>query len=60
MQFERTADGKMNNLPKPCIDTGMGLERIASVMQGVNDNYQNDNFIAIIDNILKTIKDRNS
>lgn len=59
MQFERTADGKMNNLPKPCIDTGMGLERIASVMQGVHDNYQNDNFSAIIDNILKTIKSYN-
>jgi alanyl-tRNA synthetase len=44
-------------LPKPCIDTGMGLERIASVMQNKNDNYEIDLFQNIIDEIKKiTIK----
>lgn len=51
MQFEKTKDGKKINLPKPCIDTGMGLERIASVMQGKNDNYEIDLFENIIDGI---------
>ena len=51
MQFEKTKDGKKINLPKPCIDTGMGLERIASVMQGKNDNYEIDLFENIIDEV---------
>ncbi|HXN79765.1 MAG TPA: alanine--tRNA ligase, partial [Steroidobacteraceae bacterium] len=42
MQFERSADGRMTPLPKPSVDTGMGLERIAAVMQGVHSNYDID------------------
>jgi alanyl-tRNA synthetase len=42
MQFEQFADGKRINLPKPSVDTGMGLERLAAVMQGKHDNYDVD------------------
>ena len=48
MQFEQHADGTRTNLPKPSIDTGMGLERIAAVMQGVHDNYDTDLFKTLI------------
>ncbi len=48
MQFEQSADGAREALPKPSIDTGMGLERIAAVMQGVHDNYDTDTFKALI------------
>jgi alanyl-tRNA synthetase len=48
MQFEQLPDGKRLELPKPSIDTGMGLERIAAVLQGTHDNYQIDLFRAII------------
>jgi alanyl-tRNA synthetase len=48
MQFERHASGEMVPLPKPSIDTGMGLERISAVMQGVHDNYEVDLFAKII------------
>ena len=48
MQFEQLASGERTNLPKPSIDTGMGLERIAAVLQGVHDNYDIDLFRAII------------
>ena len=48
MQFERDAEGNMTALPKPSIDTGMGLERIAAVMQGVHNNYDIDLFQHLI------------
>ncbi|MDO9335334.1 MAG: alanine--tRNA ligase [Caulobacter sp.] len=48
MQFEQHADGTRTSLPKPSIDTGMGLERIAAVMQGVHDNYDTDLFKTLI------------
>jgi len=48
MQFERSADGKMTPLPKPSVDTGMGLERTAAVMQGVHSNYDIDLFRNLI------------
>jgi alanyl-tRNA synthetase len=48
MQFERSADGRLTPLPKPSVDTGMGLERIAAVMQGVHSNYDIDLFKNLI------------
>ena len=48
MQFERHKDGRLNKLPKPSVDTGMGLERISALMQGSNDNYQTDTFRQLI------------
>ncbi|WP_454690879.1 alanine--tRNA ligase [Achromobacter aloeverae] len=70
MQFERDVAGNMPRLPKPCVDTGMGLERIAAVLQGVHSNYEIDLFQHLIaaaaretgvkdlgDNSLKVIAD---
>lgn len=56
MQYEQHLDGKRTNLPKPCIDTGMGIERIATVLQQIHNNYETDlfrNLIQSAENIVK-------
>jgi alanyl-tRNA synthetase len=53
MQFDRDAAGKMNPLPRPSVDTGMGLERLAAVLQGVHNNYDIDLFQNLIAAIAK-------
>ncbi|KZZ47159.1 alanine--tRNA ligase, partial [Oleiphilus sp. HI0085] len=55
MQFNRTADGVMHDLPKPSVDTGMGLERIAAVMQDVHTNYEIDLFQTILNGASKIL-----
>ena len=52
MQFDRDTTGKLHPLPKPSVDTGMGLERIAAIMQGVHTNYDIDLFKGLINNII--------
>ena len=51
MQYDRAADGTLTPLPKPSVDTGAGLERIAAVMQSEDDNFHTDAFLPIIDRV---------
>ena len=55
MQFNRHADGTMEPLPKPAVDTGMGIERISAIMQGVHSNYEIDVFQKLIKAAAETI-----
>ena len=56
MQFDRAADGTLSKLPAPSVDTGMGLERVAAVMQGVHNNYDIDLFKTLIGAVAKLAK----
>ena len=51
MQFDRSADGTLTPLPRPSVDTGAGLERIAAVMQGTDDNFHTDLFQPLLDRV---------
>lgn len=55
MQYNRHSDGTMEPLAKQSIDTGMGLERIAAIMQGVHSNYETDTFVALINAAAKAV-----
>ena len=55
MQYNRKSDGKLYDLPKPCVDTGMGLERITAVIQNVHSNYNTDAFQDLSNIILNSI-----
>ncbi len=56
MQFEQVSKDKRINLPKPSVDTGMGLERIAALLQGTHDNYETDHFKKIINSASEIVK----
>jgi len=56
MQYEQLASGQRVDLPRPSIDTGMGLERVAAVLQGVHDNYDIDLFRALIETVAELTK----
>ena len=59
MQFNRVADGTMTKLPKPSVDTGMGLERLAAVLQGVHNNYETDVFTPLLKKIAEITHAKN-
>ena len=56
MQFEQISKDKRIDLPKPSVDTGMGLERITALLQGTHDNYKTDHFIKLINSIGEAVK----
>ena len=56
MQFEQISKDKRINLPKPSVDTGMGLERIAALLQGTHDNYETDHFKKLINSTSEIVK----
>ena len=56
MQYEQVSRDKRINLPKPSVDTGMGLERVAALLQGTHDNYETDHFKKIINSASEIIK----
>tara|TARA_B100001250_G_scaffold138801_1_gene118845 strand:+ start:1105 stop:3768 length:2664 start_codon:yes stop_codon:yes gene_type:complete len=56
MQYEQVSKEKRVNLPKPSVDTGMGLERIAALLQGTHDNYETDHFKKLIQSISESVK----
>jgi len=56
MQFEQVTKDKRINLPKPSVDTGMGLERIAALLQGTHDNYKTDHFLKLIESTAEAVK----
>ena len=56
MQFEQVSKDKRINLPKPSVDTGMGLERITALLQGTHDNYKTDHFSKLINSIADAVK----
>src|SRR5947207_965475 len=58
MQFDKQPDGTLVPLPKPSVDTGAGLERIAAIMQGESNNFHTDIFLALIETVEKTVKHR--
>lgn len=58
MQYDRNSKGELTPLPNPSVDTGMGLERIAAVMQGVHNNYDIDIFVSLIDAIYQLTNDQ--
>jgi alanyl-tRNA synthetase len=58
MQFDRSADGTLTSLPFPSVDTGMGLERMTSAVQGVDSNYRTDLFTPIIDRLAEHLGHR--
>lgn len=59
MQNYRTSDGQLTELPTICIDTGMGLERMACVLQGKQNNFQIDQFKILIDGLRLWMKNNN-
>jgi alanyl-tRNA synthetase len=56
MQYEQISKDKRINLPKPSVDTGMGLERVAALLQGTHDNYETDHFKKLIQSTSETLK----
>jgi len=60
MQYERDTQGNMTPLPRPSIDTGLGFERITSILQGVKNNYETDLFVPIISRTMELLNKRDS